>query len=118
LLNGVYGASKAYVLALGQSLQHELANTGVRVQTVLPGATATDFWAIAGRPVEHLPTEIVMTAEHLVDASLWGLDQGEQVTIPSLHEKAQWDAYDSARQAMLGVLSNAAVAPRYAQAVA
>ena len=40
-LNGVYGGSKAFVLAFSQSLRHELANTGVRVQVVLPGATAT-----------------------------------------------------------------------------
>ncbi len=60
-LNGVYGGSKAFVLALSQSLHHELAARGVRVQAVLPGATATDFWALGGLPVEHLPREIVMT---------------------------------------------------------
>ncbi len=36
-LNGVYGASKAYVIALSHSLQHELAGKGVRIQAVLPG---------------------------------------------------------------------------------
>jgi short-subunit dehydrogenase len=35
-LNGVYGASKAYVLALSHSLQHELAGKGLRIQAVLP----------------------------------------------------------------------------------
>ena len=47
-LNGVYGASKAYVLALTQSLQHELAEKGVRIQAVLPAATATDIWEKGG----------------------------------------------------------------------
>ena len=47
-LNGVYGGTKAFVLALTHSLQHELADKGVRVQAVLPGATATEFWDIAG----------------------------------------------------------------------
>ena len=42
-LNGVYGATKAYVLAFSHSLQHELADKGIRVQAVLPGATATDL---------------------------------------------------------------------------
>jgi hypothetical protein len=37
-LNGVYGATKAFVLALTQSLQHELAEKGVRIQVVLPSA--------------------------------------------------------------------------------
>ena len=51
-LNGVYGGSKAFVLAFSQSLQHELADKGVRIQAVLPGATATEFWDIAGLPVQ------------------------------------------------------------------
>src|SRR6516225_11434668 len=62
-LNGVYGGSKAFVLPFPPSLQPELADKGVRVQAVLPGATATDFWDIAGTPVAHLPQQIVMSAE-------------------------------------------------------
>ncbi len=113
VLNGVYGGTKAFVLALTQSLQHELADKGVRVQAVLPGATATELWSNAGMPVENLPREIVMTTEDMVDASLVGLDQGEVVTIPALEIKAQWDAYEAARQAMAPNLSRAAPASRY-----
>jgi len=94
-LNGVYGGSKAFVLALSQSLQHELAQKGVRVQAVLPGATATEFWDIAGLPVSNLRAGTVMSAEDLVDAALAGLDQGEIVTIPSLPDKAEWDGYEA-----------------------
>ena len=112
-LNGVYGGSKAYVLAFSQSLQHELAGKGVRVQAVLPGATATEFWDIAGLPVHNLPAAIVMTAENMVDAALAGLDQGEIVTIPALPEQAEWDAYEAARRAMSGRLSSAKPAARY-----
>ncbi len=74
-LNGVYGGTKAFVLAFSQSLRHELAGTGVTVQVVLPGATATDFWRKSGTPVERLPQEIVMSAEDMVDAALSGLDE-------------------------------------------
>src|SRR3984893_11322464 len=74
-LNGVYGATKAYVLALSHSLQHELAGKGIRVQAVVPGATATDLWEIAGLPWQKLPPSIVMSAEDMVDAALVGLDQ-------------------------------------------
>ena len=112
-LNGVYGGSKAFVLALSQSLNHELAGKGVRVQAVLPGATATEFWEIAGLPVGNLPTEIVMSAEDMVDAALAGLDQGETVTIPSLPDKAEWDRFDAARRAMSARLSSAVPARRY-----
>jgi hypothetical protein len=112
-VNGVYGGSKAFVLALTQSLVHELADQGIRVQAVLPGATATEFWDIAGKPVHQLPAQIVMSADDLVDAALAGLDLGETVTIPSLPNKAEWDRYEAARRAMSGKISSAIAAPRY-----
>jgi hypothetical protein len=77
-------AAKAFVLALSQSPNHGLVDKGVRVQAVLPGVTATDFWSSAGLSVRNLPTEIVTSPEDVVDAALAGLDQGETVTIPSL----------------------------------
>ena len=62
ILNGVYGGTKSFVLSLSQSMHRELADKGIRIQAVLPGATATDFWSEAGNPVENLPQEIVMSA--------------------------------------------------------
>jgi short-subunit dehydrogenase len=113
LLNGVYGGAKAFVLAFSQSLRHELADKGLRVQAVLPGATATDFWGIAGRPVEHLPKAIVMSAEDVVDAALAGLDHGEFVTLPALPDAADWAAYEAARQKLMPNLSRSTPAARY-----
>jgi len=112
-LNGVYGGTKAFMMAFSQSLHHELGDKGVRVQAVLPGATATDFWATGGLPVENLPPEIVMRATDLVDAALAGFDLGEVVTIPSLHQAEQWEAFEAARLAMAPNLSRNVPAPRY-----
>ncbi|WP_085714741.1 SDR family oxidoreductase [Pseudomonas sp. B28(2017)] len=112
-LNGVYGATKAFVLGLSQSMQHELADKGVRIQAVLPGATATDFWNVAGNPVENLPKEIVMSAEDMVDAALVGLAAGEVVTIPGLHDGSQWDRHEAQRKTLSGLFHNTAPAPRY-----
>ncbi|MDF9773936.1 SDR family NAD(P)-dependent oxidoreductase [Pseudomonas baetica] len=113
ILNGVYGGTKAFVLALSQSMQHELADKGVRIQAVLPGATATDFWSEAGNPVENLPKEIVMSAEDMVDAALVGLAAGEVVTIPGLHDGSQWDRYEAQRRTLSGLFGNCVAAPRY-----
>jgi short-subunit dehydrogenase len=113
VLNGVYGGSKAFVLAFSQSLRHELADKNVKVQVVLPGATATDFWGIAGTPLEHLPGAIVMKAEDMVDAALAGLDQGEFVTIPALPEIADLNEYEAARQRLMPNLSRSQPAARY-----
>ena len=113
LLNGVYGASKAYVLSLTQSLQHELAAKGLRFQAVLPGAIATEFWDIAGLPVENLPQAWVMSAADLVDAALAGLDAGELVTLPSLPDAADWHKLEAARLALGPNLSKVKPAARY-----
>jgi short-subunit dehydrogenase len=113
ILNGVYGGSKAFVHAFSLSLHHELADKGVRVQAVLPGATATEFWPTGGLPLEHLPKEIVMSAEDLVDAALVGFDRGELVTLPSLHAEHEWEAYEAARKTLSSHLSSNVPATRY-----
>lgn len=113
VLNGVYGGTKAFVLAFSQSLRHELSDKGIRVQVVLPGATATDLWSNAGRPVEHLPQEIVMSAADMVDAALAGFDAGEFATVPSLPNVEDWNAFESARGALGPNLSRAKPAARY-----
>ena len=113
ILNGVYGASKAFVLAFTQSLHHELAAKGIRVQAVLPGATSTEFWDIAGPGLANTPAAIMMSAEAMVDASLVGLDSGEVVTIPALPDVADWNRYEAARQILLPNMSHATPAARY-----
>jgi len=113
VLNGVYGGTKAFVLAFSQSLRKELEETDIQVQVVLPGATATDFWEASGTPVKQLPSEIVMSTEDMVDAALAGLEQGEFATIPALQDGKLWDDYEAARKAMFGKLSNRIPAPRY-----
>src|ERR1700733_8361856 len=109
--SGYYGASKAYVLALSQSLQAELGASGLYVQAVLPAATRTEIWAKSGRDVNALPG--VMEVAELVDAALVGFDRRELVTIPPLPDASQWDTFSAARQAMLPNYVNEHAAPRY-----
>ncbi|HXI69916.1 MAG TPA: SDR family oxidoreductase [Verrucomicrobiae bacterium] len=113
LLNGVYGGTKAFVLTFTQSLQHELKDKGVRVQAVLPGATATEFWNIAGLPHENLPAAWVMKSEDMVEAALAGLDAGEVVTIPPLQDGADWESFEAARQAFASKFQHSQPGSRY-----
>ena len=106
-----FASSKA-AIDFTEALQHEIGAKGVRVQAVLPGATRTDFWALAGLPVEHLPSEIVMSAEDMVDASLVAFDQGEVVTIPALPDLAVWTSFEAARAALGPFLSSRKPAAR------
>jgi short-subunit dehydrogenase len=114
LLNGsTYSATKAYVVNFTQALHHELGAKHVRMQAVLPGVTRTGFWETFGLPLKHLPEEIVMSAEEMVDAALSGLDQGELITIPSLPDAREWQAFNSARVALGSNLSRNHAADRY-----
>jgi uncharacterized protein len=107
----VYGATKAFVLFLSQSLQFELASHGVYVQAVLPAATRTEIWERSGKDVNKLPA--VMETEELVDAALAGFDRREEVTIPSLPNVDQWTDLDTARKAIIPNVNQVHAAERY-----
>lgn len=111
-VSSVYSGTKGFVLNFSRGLQQELANTGVRVQAVLPAATATDLWELSGVPLAALAPEAVMPVEHLVDAALAGFDQGEQVTLPSLTDIGLWERYDTARANLFGTMQTGKPAPR------
>jgi short-subunit dehydrogenase len=111
--NGSYSGTKAYLLNLSLRLQEEVASKGVRVQVVLPGATRTAIWEKAGTDIASLPPSIVMDVDDMVDAALVGLDRGETVTIPSLPDISEWEAYEAARQKMIPNLSLSSPAARY-----
>ncbi len=113
MFSGTYSGTKAYVLNLSKSLQAELGRHGVRVQAVLPGATRTEIWDRAGTPIAHLPQEMLMDVDTMVDAALAGLDQGEEVTIPSLEAVHEWTALEDARRALGPFLSLRDPARRY-----
>ena len=98
-LPGVYSSTKAFVLTFSQSLQLELGPRGIYVQALLPSATRTEIWERGGRSVDSVPN--AMDVGELVDAALVAFDRKELITLPSLPDQAQWDAFNAARLAML-----------------
>jgi len=107
----VYGATKAFVLYLTQGLQLELGPRGVYVQAVLPAATRTEIWERSGQDVNAIPA--VMEVDELVDAALVGYDRRETITIPPLPEPEPWQAFETARLALLPGFRHAHPAARY-----
>lgn len=112
-ISAVYSGTKAFVLQYSRGLQQELAETGVKVQLVLPASTATEIWDLSGVPLAALDKNALMTAEHLVDAALAGLDQGEAVTWPSVGDAMLWDQYEAARTALFTSSQVGTPAARY-----
>lgn len=52
-------------------------------------------------------------AGFVLDAALVGLDQGELITIPSLPDEGEWQAFVRARHVMAPNLSRSSAAQRY-----
>lgn len=113
MFNGTYSATKAFVLALTESLAAELKDKNVRIQAVLPGLTRTEIFDRVGRSFDDLDQEKVMDVGDLVDAALAGFDQGEVVTIPALADDGIWNSYLTARGALAPHLSLRKPAARY-----
>jgi uncharacterized protein len=78
----VYGATKAFVLSFSHALAEELAGEGLAVMAFCPGATATDFWAVAG--VEGLPLGLMPTADRVVARALRAFQRRRRVFVPGL----------------------------------
>lgn len=113
--SAVYSATKAWVLNFTRGLQEEFAGSNLRIQAVLPAATATEIWGHSGITLDALPEGSVMTSEDLVDAALAGLDQGELVTIPPVEDLQLWDSWEAARLALFSASRNGKPASRYAR---
>lgn len=63
----VYGAAKAYVVQFTNSLNLELAGSGVTATTVLPAATSTEFMDVAGVKGSPMLEKVSMTPEKVAE---------------------------------------------------
>jgi hypothetical protein len=108
-----YSGSKAYVLNFTRSLQLEYADSGIRIQLVMPGPIRTEFFTSQGMSDSVFPDSAYLTAQQLVDAALAGLAAGEAVTNPSMADPVTWSALESAQRHYLSTVISGQVAKRY-----
>lgn len=78
-----YGATKAYLLSLTESLHVALTGTGIRVQALAPGFTVTEFHSRLRADFTR-DQRRWMRAEEVVDRSLKALEKGHVVCIPGI----------------------------------
>ncbi|MFG6476930.1 SDR family NAD(P)-dependent oxidoreductase [Microbacterium sp. P06] len=81
----VYAGSLAYLVTMAQTLNAELAGTGVTAHVVCPGIVATEFHEVQGMDLSALPR---MTAEDVVTATLAGIALRETVIAPGVQDAA------------------------------
>jgi uncharacterized protein len=77
----VYGATKAFVLSFTESVWQETKGTGVRVLTLCPGATETEFFARTGK---QFMTRGRQTSRQVVDTALAFVDKSGPTVISGL----------------------------------
>lgn len=87
--NVSYCATKTWMNSFTEGLSYELAARGsrVRVQSLCPGFTRTEFHDVLGVGREGAPAGWWMSAEDVVAESLAGLDRGELFVVPGWRYK-------------------------------
>lgn len=76
-----YYATKAYVNHFSEALAHELAGTGVTVTVSCPGATATEFGAIAGNDKSQLFAGGAATSEEVAGEAYQAMMKGKRMIV-------------------------------------
>jgi uncharacterized protein len=78
----VYGATKAFVTSLTESLYAELTGTGVHVTALLPGFTRTEFHSANDVEISYLPSVAWLDADTVARAGLDAVATGRPLAVP------------------------------------
>ncbi len=86
----VYGATKAYVTYLTETLHHEMSGTGVCVSALCPGITPTEFHEVAGAEdvFDETPSSLVTSADQVARAGLAGVIANKAIVVPGTQYRA------------------------------
>ncbi len=84
---GSYSAAKAYLNRFGEWAAHEYGKEGVRITTVLPGFTRTEFHERMDVGREAVPRAFWLEADRVVDEALADFDKGKVMSVPSKRYK-------------------------------
>lgn len=85
--DAVYSATKAYIMSFSNALRGEYSKTGIKITTLCPGATKTEFATKANLSNTLLFKMAVMKPEKLVDIAYPKLMKGKRLIIPGVYNK-------------------------------
>jgi short-subunit dehydrogenase len=84
---GSYSASKAWVTTFGAWASREYAPQGVRIMTLCPGFTRTEFHQRMDVGRDAVPRPLWLDVDRVVDEALADFDAGKALSIPSKRYK-------------------------------
>jgi short-subunit dehydrogenase len=87
IAGGTYSASKSYLTVLSESLNTELAGSGVKVSALCPGFTRTEFHQRGRMKMKGLPAFMWLNADKLVEQSWKDAQANKPVSIPGWQYK-------------------------------
>ena len=87
LYNAAYSGTKAYLAIFSLTITEELRHSGIRVLTVFPGFTRTEFQDRAKFDVSRVPGFLWQTPEQVVDQALAAYESGRTFCVPGIHNK-------------------------------
>jgi short-subunit dehydrogenase len=85
---GSYSAAKAYVNMFGEWAANEYRPKGVRIMTLCPGFTKTEFHERMAVGRDAVPAFLWLEVDDLVRAALADFDAGKVMSVPSKRYKA------------------------------
>ena len=85
--DAVYSATKAYIMSFSNALCGELGKTDIKVTTLCPGATETEFAAKANIQNTLLFKIAVMKPEKVVKTAYRKMMKGKRLVIPGVYNK-------------------------------
>jgi short-subunit dehydrogenase len=87
IAGGTYSAAKSYLTVLSESLNTELKSTGVKVSSLCPGFTRTEFHQRGRMKMNGLPNFMWLNADKLVAKSWSDAQVNKPVSIPGWQYK-------------------------------
>ena len=87
IAGGTYSAAKSWCTVFSESLNRELAGTGVHVNALAPGFTRTEFHQRADMDMSGLPDWLWLNSDTVAADALRDVRRGRPVTVPGLQYK-------------------------------
>lgn len=88
ITSGTYSAAKSWVTVFSESLNTQLAGTGVVVTAVCPGYVRTEFHDRAAMNMSRVPGWMWLTPKQVVDQALRDAERGRPISVAGTQYKA------------------------------